>query len=54
MRDVEEQRLLLRVQRGGEDAFRLDHFSVLAGPEHQIFHVVVQDRLLLLRGIRAR
>src|ERR1035441_9661947 len=49
---IEQQSLLIRIQIGGEDAFRLDHFSVGAGPEHQILHFIVKDGVLLLRGIQ--
>ena len=52
MHDVEQQTLLDSVQRGCQDAFRLDHFPVGARPEHQVSHLIVQDGLLLLRGIQ--
>src|ERR1022692_3116601 len=51
MHHVEQQSLLTRVQFRGGDALRLDHFSVGSGTQHQIGHLIVEDRALLLPRI---
>src|SRR5713101_6335328 len=52
--EVHEHRLLRCRQRRCAQALRLYGSSVLAGPEHEVGHVVAEDGLFPLRGIQGR
>jgi hypothetical protein len=51
VRDIEQHRLLAGGQCRREDPLGLNGLAILAGPEHHVADPVVENRLLLLRGI---